>query len=142
MPDATPAGRALVREFTLDLADNERLANLCGPLDDNLRSVEARLGVEIRRRGSAFRVQGERAAAWAPMVAPAPARFSITTDWPRAGATRLPINRAMASTLPPAGYGTISLIGWLGHVCAIAVADAIAAASEAAASRWRRLICR
>ena len=63
MPDATPAGRALVREFTLDPADNERLANLCGPLDDNLRSVEARLGVEIRRRGSAFRVQGERAAA-------------------------------------------------------------------------------
>ena len=63
MPDATPAGRALVREFTLDPADNERLANLCGPLDDNLRSIEARLGVEIRRRGSAFRVQGERAAA-------------------------------------------------------------------------------
>ena len=63
MPDATPAGRAVVREFTLEPADNERLANLCGPLDDNLRSIEARLGVEIRRRGSAFRVQGERAVA-------------------------------------------------------------------------------
>jgi phosphate starvation-inducible PhoH-like protein len=63
VPDATPAGRALLREFTLDPADNERLANLCGPLDDNLRSIEARLGVEIRRRGSAFRVQGERAVA-------------------------------------------------------------------------------
>ena len=63
MADATPAARTVLREFTLEPADNERLANLCGPLDDNLRGIEARLGVEIRRRGSAFRVQGERAVA-------------------------------------------------------------------------------
>ena len=39
-----------------------RLASLCGPLDANLRLVESRLGVQIRRRGHSFRIRGERAA--------------------------------------------------------------------------------
>ena len=52
-----------VREFVLAPADNERLANLCGPLDANLRLVETRLGVDLRRRGNAFSVQGAEAAA-------------------------------------------------------------------------------
>ena len=51
------------REFALEPEDNERLANLCGPLDANLRLIEARLGVRIRRRGQSFRVHGEGAAA-------------------------------------------------------------------------------
>jgi phosphate starvation-inducible PhoH-like protein len=42
-------------------ADNERLAAVCGPLDEHLRQVEERLGVEIRRRGGEFSVSGERA---------------------------------------------------------------------------------
>jgi len=50
------------REFDLEPADNVRLANLCGPLDENLRQLETRLDVEIRRRGGSFRVFGERAA--------------------------------------------------------------------------------
>ena len=54
---------AASREFALEPADNSRLANLCGPLDANLRLVESRLGVEIRRRGHAFRIKGARAAA-------------------------------------------------------------------------------
>ena len=53
----------MTREFELEPTDNERLANLCGPLDENLRMLESRLAVDIRRRGSAFRVSGERAAA-------------------------------------------------------------------------------
>lgn len=56
---AVPAPR--LREFLLEPADNARLANLCGPLDENLRLVEARLSVEIRRRGDNFRITGERA---------------------------------------------------------------------------------
>ncbi len=55
------AGDAALREFALEPADNTRLASLCGPLDANLRMVESRLGVEIRRRGHSFRVKGERA---------------------------------------------------------------------------------
>ena len=53
----------VVREFVLAPADNERLANLCGPLDANLRLVETRLGVDLRRRGNSFVVQGDDAAA-------------------------------------------------------------------------------
>ncbi|HTV77025.1 MAG TPA: PhoH family protein [Steroidobacteraceae bacterium] len=49
------------REFALEPADNARLANLCGPLDENLRLVEDRLNVEVHRRGDSFRVVGERA---------------------------------------------------------------------------------
>ncbi len=45
-------------DFNLQPADNVRLANLCGPLDKNLRHIERRLGVEINNRGNAFRVIG------------------------------------------------------------------------------------
>ena len=50
------------RDLVLEPADNERLASLCGPLDDNLRQLEAGLSVSIHRRGNRFRVAGERAA--------------------------------------------------------------------------------
>jgi len=52
---------ATQREFDLEPTDNARLANLCGPLDENLRLLETRLGVEVRRRGDSFRILGERA---------------------------------------------------------------------------------
>ncbi|WP_149196048.1 PhoH family protein [Luteimonas suaedae] len=46
------------RDFTLDPADSERLANLAGPFDSHLRQIELRLGVEIANRGNVFRVSG------------------------------------------------------------------------------------
>ena len=52
---------AIAREFELEPADNARLARLCGPLDANLHQLESRLGVQIRRRGQHFRVQGLQA---------------------------------------------------------------------------------
>ena len=55
-------------EFELTPEDNPRLAALCGPLDQNLRLVEQRLGVEVRRRGNQFRVIGERAASAARLL--------------------------------------------------------------------------
>ncbi|MCG8325671.1 MAG: PhoH family protein [Thiotrichales bacterium] len=45
-------------ELVLSPIDNERLANLCGPLDEHLRQVEKRIGVEIHNRGNNFRVSG------------------------------------------------------------------------------------
>jgi phosphate starvation-inducible PhoH-like protein len=57
---AVTAPEAL-REFDLEPSDNARLANLCGPLDENLRLLEARLDVQIRRRGNSFRVLGANA---------------------------------------------------------------------------------
>jgi phosphate starvation-inducible protein PhoH and related proteins len=56
-------GTAAAREFALEPEDNVRLASLCGPLDANLRLIESRFGVRIRRRGQSFRVHGERATA-------------------------------------------------------------------------------
>ncbi len=39
--------------------DNERLSNLCGVLDENLKQIEATLEVSISRRGEKFSVSGE-----------------------------------------------------------------------------------
>jgi phosphate starvation-inducible protein PhoH and related proteins len=39
--------------------DNERLSNLCGVLDENLKQIEAALDVSISRRGENFSVSGE-----------------------------------------------------------------------------------
>jgi phosphate starvation-inducible PhoH-like protein len=55
-------------EFELLPEDNQRLAALCGPLDQNLRRVEQRLGVELRRRGNQFRVNGSAASGAAQVL--------------------------------------------------------------------------
>jgi phosphate starvation-inducible PhoH-like protein len=55
-------------ELELLPEDNSRLAALCGPLDQNVRLVEQRMGVDIRRRGNQFRVNGERSAAAARLL--------------------------------------------------------------------------
>ncbi|MES9992067.1 MAG: PhoH family protein [Candidatus Thiodiazotropha sp.] len=47
-------------DLLLEPADNERLANLCGQLDEHLRQLEGRLGIEINNRGNSFRLIGER----------------------------------------------------------------------------------
>ncbi len=60
--DASLAAVASTADFELLPEDNARLAALCGPLDQNLKLVEQRLGVELRRRGNHFRVLGARAA--------------------------------------------------------------------------------
>jgi len=46
-------------DFTLDPEDNARLANLCGPLEQHLRHIERRLGIEISNRGPSFRLIGD-----------------------------------------------------------------------------------
>jgi len=50
------------QELLLEPADNQRLANLCGPLDRNLRHIEERLNVVIANRGNQFQISGEPAA--------------------------------------------------------------------------------
>ncbi len=47
------------RSFTLEPADNLRLANLCGQFNEHLRLVEERLGVEVNNRGNTFTVLGD-----------------------------------------------------------------------------------
>jgi phosphate starvation-inducible PhoH-like protein len=48
-------------DLVLEPSDNQRLADLCGPLDDHLRQIENRLSVQVARRGNRFRVEGAAA---------------------------------------------------------------------------------
>jgi phosphate starvation-inducible PhoH-like protein len=55
-------------ELSFTPVDNQRLANLCGALDENLRQIEAALDVNISRRGERFAVAGKRARAAADLL--------------------------------------------------------------------------
>ena len=49
------------RHFSPDPVDNARLANLCGPVDENLRQIAAALDVTLFRRGEKFIADGDNA---------------------------------------------------------------------------------
>jgi phosphate starvation-inducible protein PhoH and related proteins len=53
------AATATAVTLELEPADNERLANLCGQMDEHLRLIERRLGVSIAARGNIFSIEGE-----------------------------------------------------------------------------------
>ena len=55
-------------ELLLSPIDNRRLANLCGPLDENLRQIETALDVTISRRGERFALRGPGAMRAADML--------------------------------------------------------------------------
>ncbi|MBC7780570.1 MAG: PhoH family protein [Proteobacteria bacterium] len=57
-PPRTP-GHARPLQVAFTPIDNARLANLCGPLDENLRAIERALEVKISRRGATFSLAGE-----------------------------------------------------------------------------------
>ncbi len=46
-------------DINLTPEDNERLANLCGPIDENIKQIEDALDVNIVRRNHRFRILGE-----------------------------------------------------------------------------------
>ena len=46
-------------DLTLLPEDNARLANMCGQLDEHLRQIERRLGIEVNNRGNHFRLIGD-----------------------------------------------------------------------------------
>ncbi|MEB0139387.1 MULTISPECIES: PhoH family protein [unclassified Undibacterium] len=50
-----------VLHFIPQTLDNTQLANLCGPLDENLRQISAALDVTIFRRGGKFIISGHHA---------------------------------------------------------------------------------
>ncbi len=45
-------------DLQLEPENNERLRNVCGQLDEHLRQLEVRLGIEINNRGASFRLIG------------------------------------------------------------------------------------
>ena len=50
-------------EVAFSPVDNQRLSNLCGTLDENLKQIEVALNVSISRRNEVFRVVGDADAA-------------------------------------------------------------------------------
>ena len=58
-PKAVSKGRPV--EIALAPVDNVLLANLCGPLDENIRQIETGFDVTIQRRNERFSVRGEKA---------------------------------------------------------------------------------
>jgi phosphate starvation-inducible PhoH-like protein len=46
-------------EIVLEPSDHKRLSSLCGPLDDNIKQIERRLGVEITYINNEFKVMGQ-----------------------------------------------------------------------------------
>ncbi|MGF1878203.1 PhoH family protein [Photobacterium frigidiphilum] len=46
-------------EFNLEPANNQRLASVCGPFDDNIKQLERRMGIEINHRSNSFSVVGQ-----------------------------------------------------------------------------------
>ena len=48
------------QNLLLQPQDNDRLANLCGLLDENLRQIESYMHVEISNRGNAFIIKGSK----------------------------------------------------------------------------------
>jgi len=55
------SAQTATRQFAPDPVDNTRLANLCGPVDENLRQIAAALDVTIFRRGEKFIADGDNA---------------------------------------------------------------------------------
>ncbi|RDH84963.1 MAG: phosphate starvation-inducible protein PhoH [endosymbiont of Galathealinum brachiosum] len=46
-------------DIEFEPADNQRLANLCGPMNEHLQQIERRLGVEINNRNHHFQLIGD-----------------------------------------------------------------------------------
>src|SRR4051794_24432285 len=72
-----------------------------------------------------------------PTVPPPPALLSITIGWPMNFDALSAIARIEISVEPPAGHGTISVIGLVGYSCARTGQAEIAAAITAIAKRLR-----
>jgi phosphate starvation-inducible PhoH-like protein len=51
--------RSTTAQFSPPELDNNRLANLCGAVDQNLRLIETNFEVRISRRGETFTIEGE-----------------------------------------------------------------------------------
>src|SRR5262249_50241594 len=71
-------------ELSLVPVDNDKLSNLCGVLDENIKQIEAALDVSVARRGENFSISGEaeqtRRAAEALRRFYALADHSLTTE--------------------------------------------------------------
>ncbi|HEX6735334.1 MAG TPA: PhoH family protein [Azonexus sp.] len=99
-----PAPKSRPVEFALAPVDNTQLANLCGPLDENIRQIETGFDVIIRRRNERFSIVGEKAQLTADAIRHfyAMARDSLSVDEIQLGLielTNAPVRRVTAGSL-------------------------------------------
>ena len=71
-----------------------------------------------------------------PTVPPPPALLSIAIGWPRIFEALSAIARIEMSVEPPAGHGTIRVIGLVGYSCAPAAADISMPMAAIAMPKW------
>src|SRR5512134_3484457 len=71
----------------------------------------------------------------APMLPPAPVRFSTRTGWPHVSCMRAAIVRVSVSSAPPAANGAMKRIGFDGKAWASAPPESTSAAAKAMACR-------
>jgi len=91
-------------DIVLTPLDNERLANLCGALDENLRQIETAYDVVLGRRGERFRISGNNAqkAATALRHFYELAREPLSIDEIQLGLIELArLNESHSQVLPP-----------------------------------------
>ena len=53
----------MILQYTLQPPNNTRLANVCGPADQHLRTIEVATQTSITRREGNFKVEGTKAGA-------------------------------------------------------------------------------
>ena len=92
----------MTRDVLLAPADNVRLVELCGPLDEHLHQIESRLGVEVRRRGNRFQMIGLAAGDQARRSGAARAcmRVRSANRWIRSACTLRCKNWIWTATIP------------------------------------------
>ncbi|MEI2418113.1 PhoH family protein [Orrella sp. JC864] len=92
--------------------DNTHLANLCGPLDENLKQLADGVGVQLARRGSRITLEGEKA----ELAAGALRRFAaqavhkpLTVDEIQLGLVELDLSRASQAHASPERFDPAEL---------------------------------
>jgi len=105
------AKRQMPAIVTLD-GDNTHLANLCGPLDENLRQLADGMGVKLSRRGARVTLEGEQA----ELAARALRRFheqathrALSVDDIQLGLVEIGIGRPAEAQADPRALDTASL---------------------------------
>ncbi|MCC7228618.1 MAG: PhoH family protein [Burkholderiaceae bacterium] len=82
---------------------NQQLANLCGPLDENLRQIADGLDLDLSRRGSRISVRGSQAEAAATMIHAfhdIAAQRPLSVDDIQLGLVEIGVGRASRPTTP------------------------------------------
>lgn len=94
--------RPLPVKMTLD-GSNQQLANLCGPLDVNLRQIADGLDLELTRQGSKLTIRGAHAEAASKMIFAfhdRAAQHALSVDDIQLGLVEIGVGRSVTPTMP------------------------------------------